>query len=332
MLEYKMITPEQKAEALRRKSRRGKYRAIWPETRSFTGWVVKEVQRKFSNLKLVPGLRIPITLEVVSQWNAERSLAQALRRRRFGNVDAGFVTMAKDGRVVLMIGGRNFGKNQFNTVTTAQRQPASTFKPFVFLTAFQRGSAKPSLTLTKALARSDNEIVVRLAKKAGPGHVIKTARRLGIKSSLRAKNNIALGASEVNLLELTRAYAAFASGGWRADEAYGFRGLVQNGRVHYWRRPRGRERVIKRTDAQSMQSMLRRVVTHGSGRPARRIKGAAGKTGTTDDNRDGWFVGYTPRHVSGLWLGRLDNRPVRGLDGTAASAVWAAIEKALPRE
>lgn len=332
MVDYKMITPQQRAAALRKKPRKGKFKPLWPETRSFTGWVVSEVRRRFPKVKIEPGLRIPITLEVESQFKAERSLARSLRRRRLGKVDAGFVTMAKDGRVVLMIGGRNFSKNQFNTATAAKRQPASTFKPFVYLTAFQRGTAKPSLHLTKALARSDNTIPVKLAARTGTGHIIRTARKLGIQSKLNAKHNIALGASEVNLLELTRAYAAFASGGYRAAEPYGFRGLVHNGRVLYWRRSPGRHRVMKRKRAQSMQSMLRRVVTHGTGRPARHINGAAGKTGTTDGNRDSWFVGYTPRHVSGLWLGRLNNRPVRGLDGTVASAVWAAIEQSLPNE
>jgi penicillin-binding protein 1A len=239
--------------------------------------------------------------------------------------------MSHEGRVVLMVGSRDYGTTQFNLVTQARRQPASTFKAFVFLAAIEKGVARPSGDLAAALARSDNGYAKRLTRRVTPASVAEVAARLGIASPLRADQSIALGASEVTLLELTRAYAAFASSGYAA-QPYGHYGIVREGRVFEWRSVARGARIIDSGTARAMRDMLRAAVLHGTGRPARAVAGAAGKTGTSDLSRDAWFVGFTPRQVSGFWVGNLDNSPMPGVSGTTAASVWTDIVNALPNE
>lgn len=143
-------------------------------------------------------------------------------------------------------------------------------------------------TLAQGISRSDNKVAVDLAIRAGLENVANTAKRLGISSKLRVDLSLALGTSKVTLTELTRAYSAVASGGHLAWPPYGYIGLVRNGLVLHWRpTPTGSDKGYQQDHAKTLKKMLRRVVTHGTGKAANIKKGAAGKTGTSDDNRDG---------------------------------------------
>jgi penicillin-binding protein 1A len=246
---------------------------------------------------------------------------------------------AANGEVRAMAGGRDYRASPFNRAVAARRQPGSAFKPFVWLAALEKGAHaddrvidaplrlggwspanfdgtfRGEVSMEDALAESLNTVAVRLLLQAGgPRVVAETAHRLGISDTLPDNASLALGTGEVGLLELTASYAAFANGGLRvtptplASIEVGGRGIAL-----FRTDP---PRVIQPELAAAMARMMRAVVTRGSGRAAG-VPGRAvfGKTGTTQDGRDGWFVGWTGSTVIGVWLGNDDNHPPKGLTG-----------------
>jgi penicillin-binding protein 1A len=248
--------------------------------------------------------------------------------------------MTPDGAVRAMVGGRNYGQSQFNRAVAAKRQPGSAFKPFVYLTALERGLTPDSVrddkpirikgwqpenygheyygpvTLTQGLALSLNTVSVRLTLQFGPPAVIRTAHRLGIASHLEPNASIALGTSEVSLLELTGAYAAFANGGF-ADAPHVIERIAAgNGKLLYARDNRSLGRVIDARYVAMMNEMMRQTLLIGTARHAT-FTGwpAAGKTGTSQDFRDAWFIGYTAHLVTGVWLGNDDGQPTKHVTG-----------------
>ncbi|MGI6245074.1 MAG: transglycosylase domain-containing protein [Pseudochelatococcus sp.] len=261
------------------------------------------------------------------------------------------VALSNDGAIRALIGGRNYAASQFNRATAARRQPGSAFKPFVYLTALERGMNPGTVrvdepvniggwqprnytrrysgpvTLANALAHSLNTVVVKLAVEVGPKTVAQTAQRLGITSPLTANATIALGTSEVSPLELTAAYAAFANGGtgvvpWIIRDV-----RTPDGKTVYQRAPYDLGRVIGEDDASMMNYMLHQAVTIGSARRGA-IEGyeIAAKTGTTQETRDAWFVGYTSGLVTGVWLGNDDNSPTKNVSGgTLPAETWRAF-------
>ncbi len=246
---------------------------------------------------------------------------------------------AANGAVRAMVGGRDYRESPFNRAVLARRQPGSTFKPFVWLAALRKG-VRPDdtvldapirignwspvdferhflgeITVEEALAQSINTAAVRLLLQAGgPRAVIETARSLGIEDALPNNASLALGTGEVGLLEITGAYAAFFNGGQRVTP-YAVEAIDAAGRLtqvaHVAPEP-----VIQPDLAAMMARMLAAVVARGTGRaaalPGRLV---AGKTGTTQDYRDAWFIGYVGGTVIGVWLGNDDNRPMRDVPG-----------------
>jgi penicillin-binding protein 1A len=305
---------------------RGNKKPLWPETRYFTDWTVAEFKRAYPNVAVDGGLRIAITLEVRSQAAVEDALSRALAP--WPGVETAMVTMAKDGRVVAMSGGRDYGRKPFNHATDARRQPASAFKPFVYLAALEAG-ARFGPAMVSAFAQSDNGFAIAMARLAGLDRVAATARRLGIRSPLRRDMSLPLGASETTLLELTAAYVPFASGGYAAAP-YGYWGALADGEI-VWRKAPARRRVAKPAHMRAMHHLLRGAVLDGTGTAAAIIPGAAGKTGTNEGFKDAWFIGYTARQITGLWLGSADGRPLPGLTGSAAAALWADAVSSLPK-
>ena len=248
-----------------------------------------------------------------------------------------------------LVGGRNYAQSQYNRAVAAKRQPGSAFKPFVYLTALEHGLTPDSVrtdgpikvggwkpenyehdylgpvTLTKALALSLNTVSVRLTLEFGPQAVIRTAHRLGIASHLEPNASIALGTSEVSVLELTGAYATFANGGYRVSPHVITRITTPKGRLLYARANRPPARVVDARYAGMMNEMLQQTLRYGTAKHAS-LPGwpAAGKTGTSQDFRDAWFIGYTSRLVTGVWLGNDDGKPTKHVTGGSLPVeIWS---------
>jgi penicillin-binding protein 1A len=291
------------------------------------------------------------TIDSAAQKSAEAALDQELAAKgEKARVSQGaLVAMTPDGAVRALIGGRNYADSQYNRAVVARRQPGSAFKPFVYLTALERGLTPDSVrddapinvrgwkpenyehgyagpvTLAKALALSLNTVAVRLTLEVGPDAVVRTAHRLGIASKLEPNASIALGTSEVSPLELVGAYAPFANGGYVVVPHVIERITAANGKVLY-ARPQGRlAAVVEPRYVAMMNGMLEQTLTIGTARRAS-LPGwqAAGKTGTSQDFRDAWFIGYTAHLVTGVWLGNDDGAPTRHVTGGSLPAeIWS---------
>jgi penicillin-binding protein 1A len=299
---------------------------------------------------------VETTIDPKLQSEAEAALIDELAAKsgKFNVSQGALVTMTPDGAVRAMVGGRNYAESQFNRAVTARRQPGSAFKPFVYLTAIEQGltpqtirQAAPinikgwrpenygheyfgAVTLTQALSMSLNTVAVRLGMEVGPQNVVRTAHRLGIASKLEANASIALGTSEVSLLELTGAYAPFANGGRSVAPYVITRIRTAAGKVLYARNEAARAQVIDPRSVAMMNAMMSETLRSGTARKAD-IAGwpAAGKTGTSQDFRDAWFIGYTARFVTGVWFGNDDNAPTKKATGGGLPVeVWSRLMRA----
>lgn len=278
----------------------------------------------------------------------------ATKSLKFNVSQGALVAMTPNGAVRAMVGGRNYAESQYNRAVTAKRQPGSAFKPFVYLTALEAGLTpetvrpdapldvkgwKPEnysreyfgpVTLTRALAMSLNTVAVRLGIEVGPANVVRTAHRLGIASKLEANASISLGTSEVSVTELVGAYAPFANGGFAASPHVVNRIRTPEGKILYARRADPPMKIIDPTYVGMMNSMMHETLVTGTARKAD-IPGwsAAGKTGTSQDFRDAWFIGYTANLVTGVWLGNDDNSPTKKATGGGLPVeVWTRFMKA----
>ncbi|PSR02885.1 MAG: penicillin-binding protein [Bacteroidetes bacterium QS_8_68_28] len=258
-------------------------------------------------------------------------------RRAVARLRAGLVAVApQTGMVRAYVGARDFENDQYDKVGLARRQPGSTFKPVVWAAALQHGFAPHDvmrggelpdpftanrrrqagtggLTLADGLAYSSNRMAKALTRTVGPHEVARTARRLGIRSPLRAVPSLALGTSEVRLLELTGAYAALADDGRPQAPRLITRIAGPDGRTLRRFSPKRRERALSRHPHYTLLDLMRGVIDRGTGRPLRKdwqMRGAdlAGKTGTTQQNADGWFLAMHPELVAGAWTGFNDRR------------------------
>ena len=288
-------------------------------------------------------LTVQTTIDPALQAAAERALVDELNAKgqRYGVSQGALIAMDPDGAVRALIGGRSYGESQFNRAIAAHRQPGSAFKPFVYLAALERGLTPDSVredapidvrgwrpenyareyrgpvTLTVALANSLNTVAVRLGLEVGPKNVASTARRLGIASKLDPNATIALGTSDVTLLELVAAYAPFANGGIGVIPHVIERVRAPDGQILYARAASGRGSVVAPPHVAMMNRMLEETLLTGTAQRAK-IPGwpAAGKTGTSQDFRDAWFIGYTGRLIAGVWLGNDDNSPTKKASGS----------------
>jgi len=268
---------------------------------------------------------------------------------------------AQTGHVKAMIGGRDFAASQFNRAIQSRRQPGSAFKPIIYAAAVdkgytpatvlidspvvfrdqaQGGTWKPKnygqkfygpTTLRQALAKSRNVVTVKILSDIGIGYVIDYAHKLGIESPLAQDLSIALGSSGVSLLEIVRAYSVFTNLGEQVEPVFVTRIVNQDGHVLEEVRPE-RKRVIQSSTAYLMTSLLQSVVQEGTGYRVKALnRPVAGKTGTTDDLYDAWFVGYTPQYVTGVWVG-FDEESSLGVGETgsrAASPIWLDFMQAM---
>jgi len=299
---------------------------------------------------------VETSIEPVLQDAAEQALVGELAQKgeKFRVGQGAMVAMTPDGAVVAMIGGRNYSESQFNRAVSARRQPGSAFKPFVYLTALERGLLPDSVrddkpiavkgwrpgnytreyfgpvTLTQALAMSLNTVAVRLTLEVGPTAVARTAYRMGIASKLDPNPSLALGTSEVSLIELVSAYAPFANGGMATAPHVVMRVRGANGKVLYQRKPQNLGRIVDARYVAMMNAMMRETLLSGTARKADLGPWpAAGKTGTSQDFRDAWFVAYTSHLVTGVWLGNDDSSPTRQATGSGLPVdIWSRFMKA----
>jgi penicillin-binding protein 1A len=277
----------------------------------------------------------------------QRLATRAVNRTAIGGAQAALVAMRPDGRVVAMVGGRNYGASPFNRVTQARRQPGSAFKLFVYLAALRAGWTPDSMiedlpvtidgwtpvnsdrvyrgriTLREAFARSSNAATVRLSESVGRNNVIRAARDLGITTPLPDKPSLALGTAGVSLLELTSAYAAVASGRYPIVA----RGLPEE------QQPEGLSAFFHRDGALDRQrdwvpmlDLLYAAANNGTGRRAALAIPTFGKTGTTQENRDALFVGFAGDLVVGVWVGRDDDKSLGKISGgTVPAQIWRSF-------
>jgi penicillin-binding protein 1A len=330
----------------------------------FANYVKQQLIDEFGAKKVFGGgYRVTTTIDLNLQRLARKAISGWLTNPD-GPTAALVAIDPRDGSVLAMVGGENFRESEFNLAAQAQRQPGSAFKPFVLAAALESGIApgstfqsKPlfislgdrvwpvsnyddvylgSTTLDTATVHSDNSVYAQLTQIVGPAAVVNTAKRLGVRSKLESYFAIGLGAEAVNPLELARAFAAFPTNGLRVDGSiFGNVPRAVASVEEPGRKARQNEvvpkRVLRRTTAMTINSMLQRVVQQGTGRRAGLSdRPAAGKTGTTENYGDAWFVGYTPQLVTAVWVGypntlrpmetEYGGEPVAG--GTFPALIW----------
>ncbi|WP_293678401.1 transglycosylase domain-containing protein [uncultured Phenylobacterium sp.] len=358
MAEANFITEAQRDEALRTKVRVNPVLAN-QRAQYFTDWVDDQVRVLVG--EPTEDLVVETTLDLPLQASAEQAVQAGVAAAKSSGVEqAALVSIDGEGRVRAYVGGVNYLQSQFDRATQARRQAGSAFKPFVYLTAMEAGRTPDTpvtdepikignweprnytgqflgpITIRTALAQSVNTVAARLASEVGTANVASTARRLGITSPIQLDPSMALGAVEVSPLEMAQAYAPFSNGGAFA-RGYGIERIrTATGRVLYDHGvDRGpRQAVIAQPALAYMVQMMRGVIAGGTGGRAQ-VPGydLAGKTGTTSDYRDAWFVGYTGGFVTAVWVGKDDNKPMKRVTGgNAPAGIWKAyMTQALPR-
>ncbi len=339
MVEEGYITPAQARVASQQKTQLAQTAKARPGSRYFADWIAEQVPG-FADVN-GRDVVITTTLDLRMQTLAEKAVDGTLDAdgKKYNVSQGALVAISTDGAVRALVGGRSYGDSQFNRATQALRQPGSSFKPFVYLAALERG-LRPSdvfndapvtigdyqphnyentyrgdVTVSDAVAYSINTVAVQVLARAGVDNVIAVAQQLGITSDLPRDASLALGTGSVTLMEMTAAYAAFASGGTAAWP----HGIVEirdaHGGVLYRREGSGAPQVIDPAIAATMNQLLTGVIEYGTGRAAAIGRPEAGKTGTTQDFRDALFIGYTADLVTGVWFGNDDNSPMKHVTG-----------------
>jgi len=354
MVETGAITPKQAAEAKADPAIIASH-AITDSRNFYLDSAADEALRRATAGGVAPtnDLIVHTMLEPRIQDEARTASLKVLRKsgRKMHASEAAVVVMKPDGAVVALIGGTDYAESTFNRATQAHRQPGSAFKPFVYLAALEAGLTpwdvrddeavdidgwKPTnfggrsygtLTLADALAHSVNTITANLAQEIGISTIVDAAARCGISSPLEQNASLALGTSEVTPIELTTAYAVFANGGTAVTPYFVTEVDGAGNRVLYKRQPPEPQRIIADHVDKDLVAMLYGVVTSGTGRSAA-IPGheAAGKTGTTQDYHDAWFVGFTADYVTSVWVGNDDSSPMKGVTGgTLPATIWREV-------
>ena len=321
----------------------------------FLDWAFEEVKRLAGGQHRI--LTVKTSIDMTLQKQSEQAIERHLREfgKQYGVREAAAVLMEPNGAVVAIVGGRDYGKSQFNRATDAKRQPGSSFKPFVYTTAMMNGYTPRSVvqdspitignwspknynrsysgpvTLTNALKRSINTVPVRLAQAIGRDKIVDTAHKMGIQSELLITRSLPLGAAEVTVMDMATGYAVFANGGKKAEAHAVLQMLDSKGLVIYDRkRDVAVEQIIPAKAIANMNEMMVTVVEGGTGTRAR-LPGirAAGKTGTTSGYKDAWFCGYTGNYAAAVWFGNDNNQPTRRLTGGRLPAMtWQSIMSA----
>ena len=348
MVKAEAITEEQRQNALKMKLGPEKSYKV-KGARHFADWVYQDVNDYIGERD--NDIYVATTLDQDIQQKAEKILQDSVASAKNRNVtDGAVVVLDKNGAIKAMVGGVNYNKSQFNRAVQALRQPGSSFKPFIYITALEQGfypddvvndtpinirGWKPEnfdkqvhgeVTLRNALRLSLNLAAVNLSSAVGRGNVIKYARRMGITTPIDNNPSMALGTSEVKIIDMAVAYASIANGGYAVwpyaiEEVY-----TKDGYQLYMRTPDEPNRILEERTVEDITSMLEGVIRTGTGKRAKVPFFAAGKTGTSQDYRDAWFVGFTDKYIAAVWVGNDDNTPMQGVTGGGLPAdIWKKI-------
>ena len=319
--------------------------------RYFTDYIVGQVE----DLIGVPenDIIVETTLDRDVQASAESAIIKTIEdNNKDRDVSQGAaVVMSLDGAIVAMVGDKDYGQSEYNRATNALRSPGSSFKPLVYLSALEHGwnpnsvitdapisinGYKPQnyggeyfgeITLTEALTRSLNTVSVQLAHDVGPAEIISLARRLGITANLEPNLSLALGANGVPMVEMVTAYATLGRGGV-AVEPFAIIAIKSTDNHVLYEQPKERDarQVVSRGYVYQLTGMMRSVVQYGTGQAAQGPYVSAGKTGTSQDFRDAWFIGFTDKYAAAVWFGNDDNSPMKRVTGGLLPApVWRSI-------
>jgi penicillin-binding protein 1A len=356
MLEAGVITPEDERKALEE-------RIVFyePKTQKDTTGIEYAIDFVLERLPPLLGgghaeVVVETTLDANLQRRANEIVSKALSKQgeALGASQAAVVVLDTDGGIRALVGGRNYAESQFNRAVKARRQPGSAFKPFVYLTALESGMTPDTvaydlplsidgwaprndngqyvgeITLRRALAQSVNTVAVRLNQTLGRGKTIQTAHKLGVKSELREGPSLPLGTSEVTLLEMTGAYGVFGNGG-TAIEPHAIRRVrMSSGRVLFVRDVPRTEQIVDPLTVGAINDMLNAALVSGTGKRAGIANHpAAGKTGTTQDFRDAWFIGYTSHLTAGVWMGNDNGHAMNhAMGGGLPAEIWRQLMEA----
>jgi len=348
MVNNNAITPMQMENALKmRLGPKKKYNV--KDAMHFADWVYHDVNSYIGERN--SDIYVMTTLNQDIQQAASKILADTIAANKNKNVTQGaIVVMDKRGAIKAMVGGLDYNKSQFNRAVQALRQPGSAFKTFIYLTALQDGfepddkvmdsplsigNWKPEnadkkyhgeVTLTEALANSYNLATINLSEMMNRSDVIRNAKRMGITTEIENSPALALGTSEVKVIDMAAAYATLANGGY-AVWPYTIKEIYsRDGFQLYQRTADAENRIIKKKIVDKLTGMMQSVINSGTGKRAK-IKGfAAGKTGTSQDNRDAWFVGFNQNYITAVWLGNDNNSPMKGVSGSNLPAeIWKKV-------
>ncbi|MER9007527.1 penicillin-binding protein [Mesorhizobium sp. M0862] len=325
-----------------------------PATRAPSYWTGSENYVADTIMEELPDLigdvRSDIVVDTTVDLNLQKLAEESIRRlidesgKKLNVSQGALVSIDNSGAVRAMVGGYDYSTSQFDRASEARRQPGSAFKPFVYMAALEAGRTPDSVrndapikigkwtpdnyggkyfgkvTLATALAKSLNSVAAQLTMEVGPDAVVEAAHRMGIQSDLIANTSIALGTSEVTPLELTSAYVPFANGGYKPDIHFIRRITTTEGKVLYDDNGGSAPRVVKQNIVGMMNSMMTGTVEIGTAKKAAFAWPSAGKTGTSQNSRDAWFVGYTANLTTGVWFGNDDGTPMKKVTGGALPA------------
>lgn len=312
--------------------------------------LIESALESFFDLDPQMDLVVHTTLDSTIQAKAEKAILSALEDQSedLNAEQAALVAIARDGAVRAMVGGRSYEESQFNRAVQAKRQPGSAFKPFVYLTALREGRGtndivydepvsigdwSPSnysptyrgrMTMTEALQYSINTVAVRVSEDVGREKIVELANDVGIESNLTPNRSLPLGTEEVTLLELTSAYVPFVNGGQVNPNFVITKIEAKDGEVLWEYAPPDVKQVFTPEQARDMTYMMHQVILDGTGKRASLgNRPAAGKTGTSQEWRDAWFMGYTGDLVAGVWVGNDDSTPMNKVTGGGLPAqIW----------
>ena len=349
MAKSQMISKAKVKEAKYNNKRYSKFTTPPKSTRYFIDWLLPRVKAYVGEIN--EDLIVRTTLDVKLQKIAEDSLNKVTEN--FPSADqSALVSLNLDGGVISMIGGRDYGDSQFNRVTQAKRQPGSAFKLFVYLAGLENGFAPDDLVVDSkidingwspknykdkyigevsvkdAFSNSINTVAVKISEDIGREKVIKMAKLMGITSPILNSPSLALGTSEVNLLELTAAYDVLANNG-NGVFVHGIRSIENTeGKNLFTRKIQGPGKILNSYTVKTMTEMMEQTIINGTGKKAKINRPAAGKTGTSQSLRDAWFVGFTSNIVVGVWFGNDDDSPMKKITGgTAPAILWGEFMK-----
>ena len=357
MLTMKYITEDEYNKAIEADIHLSTMPALYTTNKApyFSDYVMREMEKLgFEETDIIHGgYKVITTLDSKAQVEANESILRNMRAyglTRPSQQAAVFSFNPIDGRILVFAGGKNYGESQYDRVTQAIRPPGSAFKAFVYAAAMEKGISpndivddspitiakwsthnaghkyRGKIPIYKALMISSNVCAARVIQEVGIRSVIQVAKVLGITTPLQYDYTISLGSNGVKLFEFVRAYGAFANGGY-VVQPYAIERIEDSrGRVLYRASKTKSSHQLSLKTAAEMTAMLKTVILTGTGTAANIGKPAAGKTGTTDDSRDAYFVGYTPDVVTGVWVGDDNNKKVPGLyGGTIPARIWKDV-------